>query len=83
MDLPKQKPVISNFFSTQNSTVLKIQTKRRPETQNPSTKSKGVTHQIFKECSNTKFHENVQWQPICSIRTDGQTETTQLTASFR
>jgi len=42
------------------------------------------SRQIFEKHSNTKFHEkSVQWEPSCSIRTDGRTYKTKLIVTFR
>jgi hypothetical protein len=38
--------------------------------------------QIVEKYSSTKFHENSQWEPSCSVRTDGQVDMTKLTATF-
>jgi len=39
------------------------------------------SRQILEESTNIKFHQNIfQWQPSCSIRTDGQTD--RFTVSF-
>jgi len=32
-----------------------------------------ISRQILGKFSNIKFHEAVQWEPSCSVRTDGQT----------
>jgi len=33
-----------------------------------------LSGQIFEKYSDVKFHEiSVQWEPSCSVRTDGQT----------
>jgi hypothetical protein len=40
------------------------------------------SQQCFEKHSNNKFHE-VQWEPNCSLRTDGQTEMTKRGVAFR
>jgi len=42
------------------------------------------SRQIFEKSPNIKFAwKSVQWEPSCSIRTDGRTDMTKLIVAFR